>query len=126
MGGVALGASALLASLVALHPEGLRAPAWVAYAASIAFALAGLVSLARATQRQSLARALVCWLLGVVLLIELWVALAPGPARCVAWVAGLGIPSQLACRSAFGLGALFLGGMLAMAVRDWRRRRSEG
>jgi hypothetical protein len=127
MGGVALAASVLITAGVALHPEALKAPAWVAYTAAIAFSLAGLASLARAYRQEFLGQALVCGLLGSMLLIAGWVAFGPGPRRCVGWLSGLGfIPPQFACRSAFGLGALLLGVMFAIAVRSWFRGRSEG
>jgi hypothetical protein len=124
MGVVMLLAGAFVAAMVTLHPQGLKAPAWVAYLAAGVFVLAGATALARARQWSVLADGMVCVLLAAMLAIGLWVALGPGGRRCVAGASGAGgtIP-EMACRSAFGLGALVVGVMLAIAVRGWLRRR---
>jgi hypothetical protein len=125
MGIVMLLVGAFVASMVTLRPEGLKAPAWVAYLGAGVFVVAGATALARARQWSRLADGMVCVLLAAMLAIGLWVALGPGARRCVAGVSGSGgtIP-EVACRSAFGLGALVVGVMLAIAVRGWLRRRA--
>jgi hypothetical protein len=125
--GAALAAGVFVAAMVTLNPEGLRAPAWVAYLAAALFALAGAVSLARTYQRPLIADGLVCVVLSGMLVVGLWVSLGPGPRQCLGRISGTGVvASELACRSAFGVGALLVGGMLALAVRGWLRRRSAG
>ena len=124
-GASAVGAAVLIAVAVTLHPEALKAPAWVAYGAAMAFALAGASALARAFRRESLAYGLVCWLLAALFGLELWIAFGPGARQCVVRLNGVaGFPAEVACRSVFGLGALLVGAMLVLAVRGWRR--SEG
>ena len=126
-GATAIGAAVLIAVAVTWHPEGLKAPAWVAYGAAMAFVLAGASALARAFQRESLAYGLVCWLLAALFVLELWIAFGPGARQCVVRISGLaGFPADVACRSVFGLGALLVGAMLLFAVRGWLNRRSEG
>jgi hypothetical protein len=126
-GGFALGAAVLIAVAITVHPDGLNAPAWVAYVAAASFGLAGLSALAQAFRRISLAYGLVCWLLCALLLIELWIAFGPGARQCTIRVPGLAsLPADLGCRSVFGLGALLVGVMLVLAIRGWRSLRSEG
>jgi len=122
--------SAFLAAAVWFHPEALRAPAWVAYLAASLLALAGSVALARAWRRPVLADALVCLVLAGMLLVGVWVSCGrrvgqrfgrlPGTSVAVSAV------SEATCRSAFGVGAFMVAVMLALAVRGWLRRRSEG
>jgi len=122
----ALGVAVLIAVSVTLHPEKLNAPAWVAYAAALSFALAGFSALAQAFKHKSLAYGLTCWILAAMFLVELWVAFGPGTRQCALRVPGLAdFPANLGCRFAFGLGALLVGVMLVLAVRGWRNIRSE-
>ena len=122
--------AALLATLITLHPEGLKAPAWVAYLASATFALAGVLALSRAYSRHRLADGLVCAVLAGMLLIGAWIALGPGARQCVGRIpttgAAVSTVSEAACRSAFAIGALVVAAMLVLAVRGWLRHRSEG
>jgi hypothetical membrane protein len=124
-GAALLVCGSLVAVLVALHPEGLRAPAWVAYLAAAVFACGGAVALARACSKPSAAEAFVCLVLGGMLAIAAWISIGSGSRQCVASGSGAGVP-ELACRSAFGVGALVLAGMLLIAVRGWLRRSSAG
>ena len=72
----------LVAFMIRLHPEGLRAPAWVAYVAASAFVLAGLCLFAGAVEMN--------WLqgwLGIaatlsLFVVSLWIALGPGERAC--------------------------------------------
>lgn len=126
-GGFALGAAVLIAVAITVHPDGLNAPAWVAYVAAVSFGLAGVSALAEAFRHTSLACGLACCLLCALLLIEFWVAFGPGARQCTIRIPGLAaFPSDLGCRSAFGLGALVVGVMLVLAIRGWRNLRSEG
>lgn len=114
---------AMLTALVALHPEGLKAPAWVVYVAAVVLACAGSSALARGYGRPSAADALICLVLAGMLAVSAWVALGSGARQCVAGASGTAAP-ELACRSAFGAGALILGALLLVAVRGWLRRSS--
>ncbi len=122
--------AASLAAAVTLHPAGLKAPLWVAYMAIAVLALAGALALARSRGRHLLADALACAVLGSLLLMGVWVALGPGPRQCVSRIPSTGVAvsavSETACRSAFGVGALLVAGMLVIAVRGLLQRRSAG
>lgn len=123
IGLVGLATAGLIALVVSLHPEGLHAPRWVAYLAASAFFLAGGYALARAYQRPYLAEACVCFLLGAMLVIGIWIAFGPGPRQCVGGLGGLGFPtSDTNCRVAFGLGSLLVAVMFLLAIRGWARR----
>lgn len=125
MGIVMLLVGAFVAAMVTLHPQALKAPAWVAYLCAGVFALAGATALARAWQHPVLADGLVCLVLAGMLLAGLWIAVGPGSRQCLAGVfRASGMISEAACRAAFGLGALVVGAMLALAVRGWLRRRN--
>jgi hypothetical protein len=115
----------LVAVLVTLHPEGLKAPAWVAYLAAAVLVCGGGTALARVFGNPSLADALVCLLLGGMLAMAAWISLGAGARQCVAGASRDAV-SELACRSAFGVSALVLGAMLLVAVRSWLRRGSAG
>lgn len=124
VGGVlalALGAMVILAVFFA--PRGLHVPAWAVYAAGAAFMLAGATLIARGTGQHLLAR----WLPSLVIVCLVapagWLAFGTGPRHCVisAWGFAsrlLGRHSDLLCRLAFGVGAVFGLLMLLLAVRD--------
>jgi hypothetical protein len=117
---IALGAGS--AAAIYLHPQALRAPAWVAYAAVSTFVLAGAAFIAGVLG----AKRLVPWL-GVLITLglltpSLWVALGPGGRDCSFSLGFLsGAASELACRAGFGLGSLlclvFLGLLISRASR---------
>jgi hypothetical protein len=119
IGTVAIALGVLAAVMVHRHPEGLRAPAWVAYAAAATFPLAGAALIAGALG----AKRLVAWLGGLIvcglLVPGLWVALGPGGREC-SWSLGFiigGAASELVCRTGFGLGALLCLIFLVLLVR---------
>ena len=118
IGAIAIALGGLAAAMIHLHPEGLRAPAWVAYAAVATFPLAGAALIAGALG----ARRLVPWL-GVLitcglLVPGLWIALGPGGRECSFSLGFLGgRASELVCRTGFGLGALLCLGFLVLLVR---------
>lgn len=115
----------LTAVVITLRPEALKAPAWLAYLAALAFVLAGCISLARAYQRPRLADGIVCLLLAAFAAIELWIAFGPGARHCMGRVAILGFrTSELSCRGVFAIGALIVGAMLFVAARSLVRQRS--
>jgi MFS family permease len=117
-------AACAMAVVVHLHPEKLRAPAWVAFFALGLFGLAGLCIVVQALRLDSVARWLACVLLGAMAVVPAWIAFGSGPRQCT--VAGLGarsIPSEVLCRGAFGAGAVLVGFMFVFAVRAALRSR---
>jgi len=113
---IALGAVSAL--MMHLHPEGLRAPAWVAYAAVSTFPLAGAALIAGALG----GKRVVPWL-GVLITCgllapALWVAFGPGGRQCSFSLGFIGgAASELVCRAGFGLGALMCLAFLVLLVR---------
>ena len=108
-----------IAAMVHAHPEGLRAPAWVAYVAAAAFGWAGLSLLAGLFHAVRLQR----WLgIAVVLSlfsISLWIAIGPGDRACSMSIGGFWTESgDVICRGAFGLGSLLIALMLVLSVRS--------
>jgi hypothetical protein len=118
IGGFAIALGAISTVMIHLHPEGVRAPAWVAYAAVATFPLAGAALIAGALG----AKRLVPWL-GVLitcglLVPGLWVALGPGGRQCSFSFGFLGgTASELVCRTGFGVGALLCLVFLILLVR---------
>jgi hypothetical protein len=113
-----------VAGLVYSQPEKLHTPAWVAYAAAVAFVLAGCSLVARAFGSSRAGDIFVCALLSVLTAIPAWIAWGGGSRRCIA--TGLGgsiVSSEALCRGSFGAAVVALGVMLAFAVRNlWRSR----
>jgi formate-dependent nitrite reductase membrane component NrfD len=114
-----------LLSLVMMyrHPEQLRVPAWVAYAAMSSFVSAGCALL---TGEYAATRNVAPWL-GVLATIGLmvppvWIALGPGPRDCAATLSFFSTTaSDWVCRGAFGFGALIGLLVLFLMVRErWR------
>lgn len=108
----------LVAVMVDLHPEGLRAPAWVAYAAAAAFVLAGACLASAALAIAWLQRWLVLGVVACLFAVTAWIAFGSGARECsvsFGFIAGLA-PDAL-CRSAFDVGALLLGIVLALVLR---------
>ncbi|TZF81996.1 hypothetical protein [Cognatilysobacter lacus] len=114
------------AGMITLYPEGLNAPAWVAYLAASAFVVAGSAQLASAFNRPHLAEILALAIVGLMLVVELWVAFGSGERNCAVKVAGAaGLAPESACRSAFAVGAVLVGAMLLIGLRHWWKRRSK-
>lgn len=112
------------AALVHLQPERLRAPAWVAYLALGAFGFAGVCVIAQALRLHGLGRWLICILLASMTAIPSWIALGSGPRQCTSGgLAGRLEVSEFVCRGAFGIGAVLLGLMFLIALRDALRSR---
>jgi hypothetical protein len=98
------------------HPQLLRVPAWVGYAACATFVFGGLAMLAQRWSRRAQP-----WL-GILTVAALlvpcaWIAFGPGSRECgvvLPFVSTLG--SELVCRSGFGLGAVLVAAFLAWLV----------
>lgn len=118
--GVAVLAMALVLDvLVYAHPEKLRAPAWVAYAASGALGVAGLCIGALALGQARVARWLACLLLATMTAIPAWIAFGPGARQCTVMTLGTRAgESALVCRGAFAVAAIVLGVMFLGALRS--------
>jgi len=119
IGAVIAIASGLTAGvLIRLHPEGLHAPAWVAYVAASAFVLAGLCLVAGAFAQAWLLRWLGIAVTLSLLAVSSWLAFGPGERTC-----SMSIPFFRAlapdalCRGAFGLGAILVALLLVLVVR---------
>ena len=103
--------------LIYRHPEALRAPAWVAYAAASAFVLAGLVVLAIASDAPRVQSYIAAAVLLCVLVICARVAFGPGKRACTMSFSFLHANvSDAICRGAFGIGALLVTLGLALLV----------
>lgn len=115
-------AGAAAAAVIYWHPERLRVPAWVGYAACLTFVLAGLSLVAQSVSRQGAARALGAACMAALVLTAVWVAFGPGERACSASIAWLGwLATEFVCRGVFGFGALLgaavLGWVLVQALR---------
>ena len=124
----AIGALFVLAGIgiglmVHLQPQGLRAPAWVAYAAALSFSLAGLSLLLQAFDLSRRLQGWVIVLLVACLLTPLvWIAVANPDGTCEANLLGVFLPApQWVCRT--GIALMLLVGLLilALTVRHARR-----
>jgi hypothetical protein len=118
-------AGLLTAAMIYLNPERLHVPAWVAYVACAAFVFAGLTIMAHefAFRRTHAWLVVACvaslWVPGA------WVAFGPGVRKCsVSGPFFSGIGSDLACRGAFGLGAVIVAALLVWIVLRALRRQS--
>ena len=108
----------LTITLVALYPEKLRVPAWVAYAALGTFPLAGTVILLQTCGARRIAGWLALFLVAGLLVPGLWIAFGPGPMTCTVSLLGVsGAGSDWVCRLGFGIGSLIGAVVLAVLVR---------
>jgi len=106
--------ASLLAFLVAQHPEQARVPLWVIWYCCAAFASAGVTiavysATAPIAYRWSVVATLAC-----MFLVPAWIALSPTSRHCTSNIPLLA--SELSCRLSFGVGALLLAFMLAIAL----------
>ena len=115
---VAVAAGLVAGSMIHLHPEGLRVPAWVAYVAATAFVLAGLCLFAGALEIDWLQQWLGIAVTLSMLVVSLWIAFGPGAREC-----SMSIPfvqtvaPDALCRGAFGIGALLVALFIGVFVR---------
>jgi hypothetical protein len=108
----------LVVTLIYLHPEGLRVPAWVAYVAASAFVLAGLCLLALAIDMVWLQRLLGVAVALSLFVVSLWVAFGPGPRECSVSLSFVqGVAADTLCRGAFAIGAILVGLFIVLAIR---------
>ena len=127
LGPLMLLAGPAIGLMIHLHPERLRAPAWVAYAAALAFSLCGIALIAHRMRAPARVHA---WL-GVALLTCLltpfaWIALAAEDGRCRVRMLGIDMPGGAwLCRAAFAAAAAIGLLMLVLAVRQALRTRRE-
>jgi hypothetical protein len=113
-----------LATVIWLHPQQLRVPEGVAYAAAAAFVFAGLAILARMGSRLN---AFLAVLTAAGLLVPgAWVAVGPGSRECSFGVPFVQVVLEGAvCRVAFGFGALVVAiAFVALLMRAARSRRA--
>ena len=107
IGGLCAAAGVAAAVGIHWHPEQLNAPAWVAYAACLAFVFAGLSVVAREFARARLASWLAVAFSAALVLTAMWVAFGPGSRECsVSLPLFNGIAADWLCRGVFGFGAL--------------------
>lgn len=119
---VALG----MAVPIHLHPEQLKAPAWIAFCALGLLGFSGVCIIAQALRLEGLARWLVCLLLGGMAVIPAWIAFGVGARRCTTVALGAhSAVSEMVCRGSFGVGAIVLALMSGLAVRGALRTRRE-
>ena len=103
--------------MIHLHPEGLKAPAWVAYAAAAAFVLAGVSLIAGARGAGSLQRWLGVFICLALFSISAWIAFGPGPRACTMSIGFLErAASEMVCRGAFGIGALLVALLTGLGI----------
>jgi hypothetical protein len=113
IGAVLVAGSAGMGWMIHSYPEGLRAPAWVAYAAVLAFGFAGLALLAEGHRR--LHRLLVPLLAACLLVPPLWIAFGAKNPQCgMSFLGVFGVSPAWACRGVFGFAALI--GLLILAL----------
>ncbi len=113
------GVGIVAAWLVHLHPEGLRAPAWLVFAACSCFVIVGLaLALHSFVSRRVLEWAMLV-LLAIMTGIPAWIAFGPGERHCTSSVTLLA--SEFGCRIVFGVGAVSTAGLLVFSVALARR-----
>jgi hypothetical protein len=123
---VAVASGLLVGFLIYVHPEGLRAPAWVAYVAAFAFVLAGLSLLAGAIGAIALQHWLGVAITASLFAVALWVAFGPGERECSMSLSFVeSIAPDAVCRSFFGVGAILVGLFLVLVLRRSFGRRPE-
>jgi hypothetical protein len=110
--------SVVLCLLIYYKPQQLNAPAWVAYSAAAAFLVAGLLMCASALNATRTQAWLGVALLGSMVLVTIWVAFGSGERQCTISLLGLELVStDLFCRTALGVGAIIVVGILALFIR---------
>lgn len=115
-----------VATMITLFPEGLKAPAWVAYAAAAAFVLCGFVIISADLRAWGANRALIVALLLAMFAPPAWIAFGAGERACRLGGELFGIAATgLMCRVPFGVGALVLGWMMIVAWHSKPKKHDE-
>ena len=97
------------------RPQGLRVPAWVAYAAAAAFVGGGGALIAAACESKKLEAAFGLIALLGLLVPFLWVALGPGPQECSVYLPFISTAgAEWLCRGGFGIASLL--GLLILVL----------
>lgn len=118
-----LGLAFTLVYLAGAAPAGLRAPTGVLYLAAGTCAAAAGTLLLQVLGRGR-GQAVAAFLMGAGMTgLTGWVAFGAGPRHCQAAIGGFGfVPSELVCRTAFGVGTLLLGVVAWLMLRPLLRR----
>ncbi len=117
-GAVLIVAGVATASLVFLHPEGLRAPAWVAFAAALACVCAGILAILGQSGSPRLQAWMAVALLVLMFAPAVWIAFGAGARKCSFSLPYLsGLAHGWSCRLAFGLASVMGLAMVAWAIR---------
>ena len=118
---------ALAAAMIYWHPEQLRVPAWVAYAACSAFVFAGVTIMTNEFALYRLQAWLIAGCAAALLVPFVWIAFGPGERQCSVTLPFVSTTaSDLVCRGAFGLGALLGAMILALVVlRAFRQQKAK-
>jgi hypothetical protein len=104
--------------MVHAHPEGLHAPAWVAYTAAGTFVLAGASVGTAALGAARLSRWLGVGVIGGLFSVTAWIAFGPGARECsMSFGVFRNLATDAVCRTAFGVGTLLLALVLALVLR---------
>ena len=109
--------SVALCALIYFQPQHLKAPAWVAYSACVAFCIAGLLLVAGAAGAKRTQNWLGVALALAMVLPGTWVAFGKGARECTVSLPFLEFASEALCRGAFAIGAVFGVGILALYIR---------
>ena len=121
----AIAAGVFVMVMVGSHPQGLRAPAWIGYAAGCAFILAGLTLVAGALRAPALQRWLGFAVAISLFTVSLWVAFGPGDRACALSMSFIqSVAPDAICRGAFGLGAVLVGLLIVVMLRRMLQARA--
>lgn len=105
-----------LIALIHFQPQQLRAPAVVAYAAVGSFGVAGLMLMATALGRLRAVSWLAVVATAALVFPAFWLAFGKGKRECRVSIPFVELSSEVACRLAFGVGAIVGIGILAVFV----------
>jgi hypothetical protein len=123
----AIATGLVIGFMIHAHPDGLRAPAWVAYAAASEFVLADLCLQAGILGVSRLQRWLGIAVTLPLLAVSSWVAFGPGEGAYSMSIPFLdSVAPEALCRGAFGAGSILIGLFLGLSVRRALRPVPEG
>lgn len=117
----------LMSAIIYWHSEKLNAPAWAAYAASLAFLFGGLTVVASESGLTRTHTWLLVAAIASLLTPGAWVAFGPGSRACSMSLAFIGTPaSDWLCRGVFGFGSLVVVALLVWLVQRALRGKNAG